>query len=55
MPNRLNLPDNLEKLIEKREIDRRQEESSSDAKEPQSETPPNDRRQGPGRRVEDQS
>ncbi len=58
MANRLNLPEDLELLVEKREKERRQqelqdaEESASNNHDGQS---ANDRRHGLGRRAEDRS
>ena len=56
MPNRLNLPEDLEKLIEKRDSDRRQAEQAKaidkQQEQDQAQSSP-ERRQGSGRRQED--
>ncbi|TWU29452.1 hypothetical protein [Bythopirellula polymerisocia] len=56
MPNRLNLPEELELLIEKREKDRRQQELAGEKKsstDAQCDQPAHDRRHGTGRRADD--
>jgi hypothetical protein len=54
MPNRLNLPDDLEKLVEKREEDRRKKNAKSETVSGSRRTPSTpDRRRTKGRRKED--
>jgi hypothetical protein len=56
MPNRLNLPDDLEKLVEKREEDRRKKNAKSETVSGSRRTPSTpDRRRTKGRRKEDRS
>jgi hypothetical protein len=56
MPNRLNLPDDLEKLVEKREDDRRKKNAKSETVSGSRRTPSGtERRRGKGRRKEDKS
>lgn len=56
MANRLNLPEDLELLVEKREKDRRQQELHDEQKSASNDhdgQSANDRRHGLGRRAED--
>lgn len=56
MPNRLSLPDDLEKLVEKREEDRRKKDSKAGAISGSRRTPSApERRRGKGRRKGDRS
>lgn len=56
MPNRLNLPDDLEKLVEKREQDRRKKSAKSESVSGSRRTPSvPERRRTKGRRKEDKS
>jgi hypothetical protein len=54
MPNRLNLPDDLDKLVEKREQDRRKKASANESVSGSRRTQTNaERRRTKGRRKED--